>query len=174
MATKPRPYKPQVSPSGAPTGVAKSDDHWDEFLRTLVNYGGNCTRACEICKISREAVYWKRRNDKEFSQRYDEAMEQSTDVLEDEVVRRAFEGVQEGVYYQGDRVDLKTVYSDSLIQFMLRSRRPEKYKDRVSTDNTNLNANVTVEDDDEVMAQLCAKLGAVNPNKKGSKKDTKK
>lgn len=166
--------KPQVSPNGSPAGMAKSADHWDEFLRTLVEYAGNCTRACELCKITREAVYWKRRNDKEFSKRYDEAMEQSTDALEDEAVRRAFEGVQEGVYYQGDRVDLKTVYSDGLIQFMLRSRRPEKFKDRVSTDNTNLNANVAVEDDDEVMAQLCAKLGAVNPKKDTTKKGAKK
>lgn len=147
--------------TGTPTGVNKTVENWELFFYLLLKYAGNVTRACELSKISREAVYARRNANPEFEARFQEVKAQAIEVMEDEATRRAFEGVEEGIYFQGSKIDLKTVYSDGLIQFLLRANKPEKYKDRLSTENTNVNANFTMTDDEQVMSQLASKLNAV-------------
>ena len=53
------------------------------------------------------------------------------DVLEDEVRRRAFDGIEEPVFYQGVATDVVRKYSNTLAVFLLKGAKPEKYKDRV-------------------------------------------
>ncbi len=48
-------------------------------------------------------------------------------------MRRAVEGVIKPVFHQGKRVGTLRVYSDSLLMFLLRARRPEKFADRAGT-----------------------------------------
>ena len=54
------------------------------------------------------------------------------DALEDEAVRRAVDGVDEQVFYQGKACGVVRKYSDTLLIFLLKGRRPERYRDRSS------------------------------------------
>ena len=123
-------------PNGQPSGLPKTAAQWDSFFELVVRYGGNISRACEIAKVTRVAVYARRDSNEEFAARLARCVEQGSDVMMDEARRRAFEGVTEKVYWQGDPVDVKQTYSDALIQFMLRGLKPDVFKDR--TENVNL------------------------------------
>lgn len=58
------------------------------------------------------------------------------DMIEDEVKRRALEGVEEDIYHQGIIVGQKVNYSDSLITTLIKAHMPEKYRERTSTELT--------------------------------------
>ncbi len=126
-------------PTGQPA-VPKTPEQWDEFFFQVSRHGGNVTRACEVTRVSRQAVWYRARTDEEFKRRLDEAKELGADFLEDEAVRRAFEGVEEPVgFYMGVSNTVKVNYSDSLIQFLLKGLRPDKYKERAQVDGTRFN-----------------------------------
>jgi hypothetical protein len=69
--------------------------------------------------------------DARFKAQYDDARTDAADALEAEAWRRAHDGVDEPVFYQGAVVGAIRRYSDSLLMLMLRAARPEKYRDRV-------------------------------------------
>ena len=100
-----------------------------EFLDALAETG-NVTRACVSAKIGRATVYEWRAADEEFRERWETALDLGCDALEDEATRRAHDGVPEPVYYQGEVVGQVQKYSDTLLMFLLKGRRPEKFKDR--------------------------------------------
>jgi hypothetical protein len=58
------------------------------------------------------------------------ALELGTDALEDEAVRRAYHGNDRPVTFQGKVTDTFKEYSDNLLMFMLKARRPDKFKER--------------------------------------------
>lgn len=90
---------------------------------------GNITAACKLAKIDRKAVYrWK--PDPAFLVEYKEALSMGIDAIEDEATRRAFEGVKKPVFQQGKRVGYVQEFSDTLMIFLLKGRRPEIFKDR--------------------------------------------
>jgi hypothetical protein len=76
-----------------------------------------------------------RRNDKEFSAEWEDALEVAGDLVEEEAFRRAIEGVCEPVYYRGEICGYKTNYSDQLLLTMLRRFRPE-YRDKIDVHKT--------------------------------------
>lgn len=95
------------------------------------------TKACILTKIPRRTVYEWRLADEAFKKQWDDAIELSIDALEDEAVRRAFEGVRKPVFQGGKRVGHIQEYSDTLLIFMLKGRRPERFKDRAVIDHGN-------------------------------------
>jgi hypothetical protein len=98
----------------------------------------NVTEACRRAGICRPVAYgW--RKDEAFAARWEAAVDRGTDALEDEAVRRAHEGVERPVYQGGKRVGLVREYSDTLLIFMLKARRPERFKDRSETAVTGKN-----------------------------------
>ncbi len=66
-----------------------------------------------------------------------------TDRMEDEARRRAVDGVEESVFYQGEQVSTVRRYSDTLLIFMLKARRPETYRER-SDINSTIQGGITV------------------------------
>ena len=66
-------------------------------------------------EIGRTAAYKWRDDDEAFAAEWEDAIEEGTDALEDEAIRRAKDK------------------SDTLLIFMLKARRPEKFKDRAET-----------------------------------------
>lgn len=84
-------------------------------------------RACDAVGVNRRTVETWRAKYPDFAEDYAEAMEDSTDVLDDEAVRRAVQGVPKGIYHMGERVATEQQYSDSLLTFILAGRRPERY-----------------------------------------------
>ena len=63
-------------------------------------------------------------------------MELGIGALEDEATRRAVEGVEGPVFFQGRQCGVVRKYSDTLLIFRLKAMRPEKYSERRETTNT--------------------------------------
>jgi len=95
-------------------------------------------KACIRARIGRRTAYDWRDKHPDFAKRWDAALDVGITVLEDEVVRRAYEGVLKPVYQQGVRVGSIREYSDTLLIFHLKAHRPKKYRDNIKID-----ANVT-------------------------------
>jgi len=93
------------------------------FLEALMRTA-NVTASCENAGLPRETAYYWRARDPFFSAAWDEALDRGLDALEDEVIRRAKDGVAEPVFYKGQVVGEKRRYSDSLAMFVLKTRRP--------------------------------------------------
>ena len=95
----------------------------------------NITRAFEMSGApSLQGLYQRRYRDEEMSGRWSAALKIGYESLEAEAYRRAFEGVDEPVFYQGEEVARVKKPSDSLMMFLLKGGMPEKYKDRVSSE----------------------------------------
>lgn len=89
-----------------------------------------------------------RRQDPEFDQMCVEAESVVTDQLEREAIRRAARGVLEPVVHKGEVVMytnpetgqeeplMQRRYSDGLLQFLLKGRRPEVYGDRTKVEGS--------------------------------------
>lgn len=101
-------------------------------LRTSLDVG----KAAKAAHISRQNVYETRKDDPEFAKQWDDAINEALDKAEGELFRRAVKGVKKPVTVAGKRVDV-TEFSDTLLQFLLKTHRPEKYRE--TTRNLNLN-----------------------------------
>lgn len=87
-------------------------------------------KACEATGISRSVIQWWRENDKSFVEAFEGARQDITEKLEVEAIRRAYEGVDEPVYYRGFNVGTIKRYADTLLIFLLKGAAPEKYRER--------------------------------------------
>lgn len=103
---------------------------WRSGFLSALRVHANITKAALEAGIVRQTAYDRKASDVIFSAEWDDALEQACDGLEIEARRRAEEGVTEDVYYQGEVVGHKRNYSDTLLIFMLKAHRPEKYRDR--------------------------------------------
>lgn len=102
----------------------------EKFLAVLEECG-NVSKACKSIGISRTCAYDHKNNDPEFHDAWEECWENFLDECEDELVRRAFTGVEKELAYQGKLTgDTITEKSDTLLMFYMKGNRPEKYKDR--------------------------------------------
>ncbi len=64
-----------------------------------------------------------------FASRWDEAVEEAVERMDEEAWRRGYDGYNDPVYYRGRLVgDIKR-YSDKLLILLLKAHRPEKYRD---------------------------------------------
>jgi len=54
-------------------------------------------------------------------------------VLEDEVRRGPYEGVEEPVLHKGEKVEVGKKYSDVLLIFLLKGIRPQKFRESRAT-----------------------------------------
>jgi hypothetical protein len=102
-------------------------------LRRGLSVGGAAAEA----GISYGFAYKWRTADPGFAARWQEAYEEGTDSLEDEARRRAVEGTATPVHYGGKEIGKIHKYSDSMLMFLLRGRRPEKYGPRLTPDHAN-------------------------------------
>ena len=51
-------------------------------------------------------------------------------VLEPEAIRRAVDGVEKAVYYRGAQVGVEREYSDTLLIFLLKGWKADRYTER--------------------------------------------
>ena len=98
------------------------------FLHALVDTV-NVARACRDAGIPRRTAYDWRDADPDFAREWDDALDDGIDLLEAELHRRAFEGVEKPIYYKGERVGTTRHYSDALAMFLLKAHRPARYRD---------------------------------------------
>ena len=94
---------------------------------------GSKLRASQAVGIDKSLIYtpnWL--NDQQFQAALERAHRMALDVLEDEVTRRAVEGVEEPAgWYKGEPGGMVRRYSDTLLIFKLKGELPQKYADRV-------------------------------------------
>jgi AcrR family transcriptional regulator len=109
--------------------VPPSEEQWEVFLEELRQHA-TVKRAAKAAKIHHSTVYERLAKDEVFRRAVEEALEVGAVALEQEAIRRAVEGVKEPVFYQGQKVDTVTRYSDTLLIFLLKGLKPERYKDR--------------------------------------------
>jgi hypothetical protein len=100
------------------------------FLKALAVYG-NITKAAALAGMDRRKIYQMRKEEPEFDREWAEAAKVGINGLEDEARRRAYEGVEEKIFRDGALVDVRTVYSDSLLAMLLRGGKPDKYANRM-------------------------------------------
>jgi hypothetical protein len=94
----------------------------------------NVSEAARACGISRRTAYDHRDAGPDFASAWDDAEQEAADALEREAWRRGVEGVDHPIMYRGRVVARSTVYSDRLLELLLKAHRPAKYKERVSSD----------------------------------------
>jgi hypothetical protein len=85
----------------------------------------NVGKAAGAVGISRYTAYKWRQDDPDFASRWDEAMRAGLLTLEDEMHRRAIEGVAEPVLHQGQPTYLTEHYKDNEGKDQVRVRRDE-------------------------------------------------
>lgn len=128
----------------------------------------NVGRACTAVGISRYTAYLWRKEMPEFAERWDEAMKAGVLALEDEAHRRAFDGVDEPVFYQGGECGTVRKYSDTLAIFLLKAHNPDKYRENSKVE---LTGQLKVNDmsEDEILAELAAlnAAGIIAPKEQG-------
>lgn len=103
----------------------------DLFLEALARVG-TVTHAAEAAGVSRSQLYRWREQDRAFAEDWEVALERSADVLEDEACRRALLGVETPVFHRGKVAGTVQKYSDNLLMFLLKARRPQRFRDHHS------------------------------------------
>jgi len=114
--------KPKVGSTGPmewprPKNAAPTLEQHELFLAELRS-GATVTEACQAAGFGRTYAYRRRRTDDAFARAWLDVIEEGTETLERECQRRAMEG------------------SDLLMIFLLKSRRPEVYRDRYEIQQT--------------------------------------
>jgi hypothetical protein len=111
------------------------------FLSAYASCGSR-TKAAHAIGIDRTTHYIWLREDAEYKKQFDELAEEVADLLEDEAIRRAHDGVQRieigrvGRDVDGPIVDkegkaiVRTEYSDRLLELLLKANRPDKFRER--------------------------------------------
>jgi len=97
---------------------------------TQLEQTGNITMACRKAKVARRTIYDWLQKDRQFKSAFDESVKIGIELLEDEAQRRAFHGYKKPVYQGGSLVGYVQEYSDTLLIFLLKGKKPEIYKDR--------------------------------------------
>lgn len=129
--------------AGKTIGQLKKDDRSKEqqqadFLAYFSVYA-SVSRAAKKSKVARSNIYLWLKNDDAFKELYDEACKEALGSLEDEAVRRAYEGVLKPVFQGGVKVGSIREYSDTLLIVLLKARDPQKYKERVASEHSGPN-----------------------------------
>ena len=88
------------------------------------------TKAAELAGIDRANHYDWKATDPQYVAAFEAAKLLATESLEDEAIRRAHEGVRKPVYQGGKKVGAVQEYSDTLMIFLLKGAKPEKYRER--------------------------------------------
>jgi hypothetical protein len=124
----PRPEPKDFSAVLGVDSIEWLDDRYLTFLRELCNCG-IISESCRRAGMHRNSITVARRNHPEFDEICKVALEVHNAVIQDEIRRRAIDGVDKPVYQQGKCVGYVREYSDSLLLALAKSRMPE-FRDR--------------------------------------------
>jgi hypothetical protein len=116
-------------PGSREAGVLEQQQRQDAFLAAFVEHA-TVTAAAHAAGIARRTHYWWLETDEGYAKRFKDADDQVTEALEAEAKRRAHVGVSEPVFYKGEAVGTIQKYSDTLLIFLLKARRPDVYRER--------------------------------------------
>ena len=115
-----------------PKRTPKKDD---AFFAALAA-GLTVSAACGAAGYKRRRVYQWRADDEEFADRFREADEEAVDRMEAEADRRAVDGVDKPVFYRGQLCGSVREFSDTLLMFRLKAKRPDRYRENSKVEHT--------------------------------------
>jgi hypothetical protein len=98
------------------------------FLASFERWA-NISAACRVAGVDRMTYRYWMEHDEAFALAVGIAAETATELLEEEAQRRAVEGAERPVFFQGARVGSIVECSDILLMFLLKARAPHKYRD---------------------------------------------
>lgn len=111
------------------------DPKVESTLFEMISLSGNVSAACRLLCSGEDSqrmahalrckVYDRKKRDQAFAKKLEVAQDIGVEGLIDEARRRAYEGIEKPVHYQGVQTDTVTEYSDSLISFLIKAKRPE-------------------------------------------------
>lgn len=108
----------------------------DEKLFAALATGETVGVACKAAGYSRRSVYEYRNEDEEFARRWQEADDEAVELMEAEADRRATKGTLKPVFYLGVKCGEIREFSDTLLIFRLKAKRPDLYRERASIDHS--------------------------------------
>ena len=114
-ATKATPKKKGGRRKAATRARAQT---WPADFINALRDAGVIRDACDAAKVDHSTAYRHRASDLVFAKAWDEALDESTDLLEREAIRRARE------------------HSDTLLIFLLKARRPKVYRETVRQEHS--------------------------------------
>jgi hypothetical protein len=138
--------------AGRTRRTPKKPEDWDAFLDALNRSRGDVSHAADAIGIHRQRAYEHRQHDQEFAQRWEAIVDRATDEMEAEARRRAVEGCEKPIFYKGEAVGTVREYSDTLLIFLLKARRPHVYRENHRVEHVGASGgpvNVRVELDEE-------------------------
>jgi hypothetical protein len=118
------------------TNEVTGDDGWQTQFLTELAARGNISESAKVAGITRQHAHRWYREHKEFATQWDEAIEVANDALEREAWRRAVEGVDEPVFFQGSQCGEIRKYSDQLLTTLLKANRASKFRDNSKVEVT--------------------------------------
>lgn len=129
------------------------------------------SKACAAVGISRTTAYEWRDEIPEFAEAWDKALRIGTGVLEDEAIRRAYEGWDEPVFHQGAACGAVRKFSDTLLIFTLKAHNPDKYRENSRIELTGRDGGPVEISDTERAAKIASILAAAQSRKAGESDD---
>jgi hypothetical protein len=102
------------------------------FLAALAQ-GCTISTAARTLNIDPRSFYRHKVDEPDFAEDWEAAYKEGTERLEEEAKRRAAEGWDEPVYYQGDIVGYVRKYDSTLLMFTLKARDRDRYSDKSET-----------------------------------------
>ena len=98
------------------------------FIEALADTG-SVAAACKAVNMAQRGAYFLRRQPgaETFRKAWEAALQLGVQRIEDVVMDRALNGVEEPLYSYGKLVGTRTRYNDRLLMFILRNRAPERF-----------------------------------------------
>ena len=109
-----------------------SADHpleWIPVFLGALTRGASVRRAVKESGVCETTVYNRRKTDPAFRRAWCDAADIGTRLMEQEAARRAVRGTLKPIFHKGVRVGMERRYSDTLLIFLLKARKPEVYRE---------------------------------------------
>lgn len=144
-------------------GVSPSAEQKARFIR-LLRDTGSVRVAAEAVGFTTSTMKRQRETDSEFDELWNEADEDFADKLEQEAIRRAYDGVERSKVL-GFKDDYEIVteqhYSDTLLMRLLEARNPAKFTNRSKTEISNPDGSLAPQIGDTELAARLSSLLAI-------------
>lgn len=122
-------------------------DRAREIFLSVLRETCNVSEAARAANMGRRTAYEWRDADEAFAADWDDAEQEAADKLEREAWRRAVEGTDKPVTFQGAITATYKEYSDRMLEILLKAHRPDKFTDRLKTEHSGAMA-ITVSPED--------------------------
>jgi hypothetical protein len=106
---------------------------WKQRFILSMRRAPHVTAACLAANCSTKTAYEERETDKLFQALWDESITYANERLEGTAWTRAVDGIEKGIYGRdGQVIAMERVYSDKLLETLLKGNLPQKYRENTA------------------------------------------